>query len=317
MMHVLGAEIRRLLARRVTLIGLLGLLALMALFQLQVSSMVSPPSAETVAASQRSYDEYLREWEANHEEWEADCVDGGGSPQECAQPRPEPSDWGLAPTAYDVAASVAVSFGVYLGGMTVFVVAASFIAAEISTGSLANWLTFVPQRGRVFVSKLAVAAGFSLLVGLLLGVFTVGASALITVLQGQPLSGIDAIVAMAARGVLPVLAFGVLGFCTGLLTGSTGASVGVLLGGVFGVFVRSILAFSSVWAQRLSPWSPELNLEAILQNGTTYAVASGPTVDDSGVERALGLGQALGYWGVLLAALVAVSWLVFRRRDVT
>ena len=50
------------------------------------------------------------------------------------------------------------SFAVYLGGMVLFVVMASFIGAEVTTGSLANWLTFVPSRATVLGSKLAVAA---------------------------------------------------------------------------------------------------------------------------------------------------------------
>ena len=47
-----------------------------------------------------------------------------------------------------------MSFAVYLGGMALFVVMASFIGAEVTTGSLANWLTFVPHRATVLASKL-------------------------------------------------------------------------------------------------------------------------------------------------------------------
>ena len=320
MSRALRAEIRRLLARRLTLIALLGVLALIALFQVQVNQLVTPPSAQEVAEAQADYEEYRKDWEANHEEWEAECRASGGTEQDCADDKPLPQDWGVAALPYDEAASTAVTFGAYLAGLVVFVVTASFIGAEVTTGSLANWLTFVPSRRRVLVSKLLVASGFSLLVGLAVGALTVAISAVLTGIHGQPLTGLSDIVAMAARGSLVVGVFGVLGFCVALLTGSTGATIGVLLGGIFVLYVRTILAFGSRWAQWLSPWSPEVTLQAVLNRGTTYLVSSGTrggSEDYATTERSLSLLHGLGYWAVVLAVLIAVTWHVFRRRDVT
>ena len=320
MINVLRAEVRRLLGRRLTLLALLGLLAVVGLFQLQVNQLVTPPSAEEVATAQRQYEESLKDWEAHHKEYEADCVTDGESAEECAIPRPDPSEWGLTATPFDEAATIAVEFGGYLGGMVVFVVTASFIGAEVSTGSLANWLTFVPDRRRVFAGKLLVAAGFSLLVGLAVGALTVGVAVLLTSAHGQPLTGLSAVAAMALRSSLVVMIFGVVGFCLALLTRSTGATIGILLGGIFVMYVRIVLAFSSRWAQRLSPWSPDLNLQAVLKNGTTYQVSAGPGTDVDNyatVDKALSLLHGLGYWAVVLALVITGSWLVFRRRDVT
>ena len=296
MIHALRAETRRLLGRRVTLVALLALLGLIALFQLQVNAQVTPPSATEVAQAQQDYDRYVRDWEANHEQWEAECVSAGGTQQECVTPRPEPSDWGLAPQSFGDVVPAALSFAVYLGGMVLFVVMASFIGAEVTTV-------------------------VSVLVGALVGLVTVASSVAVTALHGQPLNGLDQVVAMAGRGVAVAAVFGVAGFCIGLLTGSTGASVGVLLGGIFLVFVRSVLVYTSTWAQRLSPWSPEVNLTAILDGGTTYAVSGVPGSGGDGaggfVEKTVGVAHGLGYWAVLLTALIAVTWLVFRRRDIT
>ena len=319
MRQVLRAEIRRLFTRRLTLLALLGLLALVALFQLQVNAMVTPPSPEAVAAAQAEYQEYLEDWEANREEWEAECVADGGSAQECATERPDPEGWGLAATPYDEAAGMAVTFGAYLGGMVIFVVTASFIGAEVTTGSLANWLTFVPDRRRVHAGKLLVAAGFSLLVGLAVGALTVAVSALLTLAHGQPLTGLPDIVAMAARGALVVGIFGVLGFCVALLTGSTGATIGVLLGAIFVLYVRIVLAYASRWAQLPAPMSPDVNLQAVLNKGTTYATSAGSGTGEGypSVEKTLSVWHGLGYWAVVLALLIAVTWHVFRRRDVT
>ena len=58
----------------------------------------SLPRPATSPRPRAAYEEYLRDWEANHEQWETECVTSGGTAQECAIPRPDPSDWGLAAT---------------------------------------------------------------------------------------------------------------------------------------------------------------------------------------------------------------------------
>ncbi len=320
MKHALRAETRRLLSRRLTLVALLVLFGMVALFQLQVNSAISPPSSAELAQNQADYQEYQRDWEANHETWEADCLDSGGTPAECAEPAPDPSGWGLAPESFRDVVPAAVGFAVYLSGLVLFVAMASFIGAECTTGSLANWLTFIPDRRIVLTSKLVVVTVFSLLVGGVASGLTVAASSVLALVHRQPLTGLDQVVAVAGRGVVVVLIFGVVGFCVGLLTGSTGASIGVLLGGLFLTYLRVILSVTTRWAEHLAPWSPEVNLAAILHAGTTYPVSAGPgTGPDSGslAERSLSLAHGLGYWAALLAVLVAVTWLVFRRRDVS
>ncbi len=127
----------------------------------------------------------------------------------------------------------------------------------------------------MLTSKLVVAAGFSLLVGVVATGLTVAASSVLALVHRQPLTGLDQVVAMAGRGVVVVMILGVLGFCVGLLTGSTGASIGVLLGGLVATYARLILSVTSRWAERLAAWSPEVNLSAILHAGTTYPVSTG------------------------------------------
>lgn len=321
MINALRAETRRLLSRRLIVVALLGLLLGIGLFQVLVNSMLTPPSAAQVAEAQRDYDEYLKDWEANHEEWETECTESGGTADECATPKPDPAEWGVAPSSFTEAVTPAISFGVYLGGFVLFIALASFIGAEASSGSLANWLTFIPDRNVVVGSKLIVVAAFSVLVGALVGLLTLGSAAALAGIHGQPLTGFGDLAAMAARGVLVMAILGIVGFTVGLLTGSTGASIGVLLGGVFVTYVLSALAFMTRWAQYLLPWSPSLNLEAILSNGASYQVITGsssPFDETAGfATKTISLAHGLGYWAVLLAALVAVTWVLFRRRDVT
>ena len=56
--------------------------------------------------------------------------------------------------------------------------------------------------------------------------------------------------------------------------------------------------------------------------GTTYAISTGSgRIDEQHagafVERSAGLAHGLGYWAVLPAVLIAVTWLLFRRRDLS
>lgn len=320
MINALRAETRRLVSRRMVLVTLLAMLAFVLLYQLQVSSEVAPPTAAEIAESQRDYDEYLADWEAHHEEWEAECTESGGTAEECSEPRPSLADWDLAPYAFDESVSSAIGLTTYLGGLVLFVAMASFVGAEASSGSLANWLTFVPRRSTVMASKLLVVAGFSVVVGAATGLLTVAASALVTTLHGQPLTGLGAMTAMAARAVLVVAVFGLAGFTVGLLTGSTGVSIGILLGGIFLTYAMSILTYVSPWARWLPQANPGVNLTAILDGGTTYevSVVSGSAYDDDGayLTRTLSMAHGLGYWAILLVSLLLVTWVVFRRRDV-
>ena len=77
---------------------------------------------------------------------------------------------------------------------------------------------------------------------------------------------------MGVRSVLPVIALAVLGFCIGLLTRHTAGAIGVLLAALVICFVRIGALSSQAWAQRITPWTPEGNLAAIVDRGYTYAV---------------------------------------------
>ena len=114
----------------------------------------------------------------NHERYEQECVDGGGTPAECAYPEPKLSDFVFVQSFEDVARG-AVQISIYLVAMTALMIGGSFIGAEFSSGSIANWLSFIPRRGQVYASKLITVAAFSALVSAV-------ATALTTVLRGRP-----------------------------------------------------------------------------------------------------------------------------------
>lgn len=75
------------------------------------------------------------------------------------------------------------------------------------------------------------------------------------------------------------------------------------------------------WAIRLTPWTPEANLLAVVQKGYHYQSAVDESSYQNGdaaepVVHTVSLEHGLLYLGVGLLVLLALTLLVFRRRDV-
>lgn len=131
-----------------------------------------------------------------------------------------------------------------------------------------------------------------------------------------PLAGVGDGAELATRGVLPAVLLGVVGFSVALVTRHTAGAIGVLLGYLVIFVVKSTLQFSQIWLQKLIPWFPDSNLSAIINKGVEYEVVTNAETYDS-VTRAISLTHGLVYWILLVAAVVLVSGLIFRRRDLT
>ena len=199
-------------------------------------------------------------------------------------------------------------------------IAASFIGAEYSSGSIANWLTFVPRRGRVFWSKLLTMIGFAALLGAFAAALVLFAAAVLARLYGSPIESFAELGAMGGRGVLAVIGLTVLGFCAALVTRHTAGAIGVLLGYAVLWFVRSGPLGSLAWAQRLTPWTPEASLAAIVEHGYAYSVPIEKVTPEGAsvewVEQTVSLTHGAIYWSILITLVIIGSLLIFRRRDV-
>lgn len=211
--------------------------------------------------------------------------------------------------------------GAYLLAFVGFLVGAGFVAAEFSSGSMANWLTFEPRRMRVYASKLT-AAGLGLLpvTVALLGMLTAGAWLIVG--QFGSTAGTTAKVwgdlgEMGARSVALTLATAVTGAAFGVLLRHTAAVLGIAVGymvlveGVFGQALEGV-----------RPWLLQLNVNAWLQHGATYFIESCTTdarggYTCQGVEKVLTFGHSSAYLGVVVALVIGLAALVFRRRDVS
>ena len=91
-----------------------------------------------------------------------------------------------------------------------------------------------------------------------------------------------------------------------------GVAIGylVLVEGIFGSLI-----------QASRPWLLQLNITAWLQHGATYMVEkcvtdSQGTYSCTGVDTVLSFGHSAAYLCVLVAFIIALAALVFRRRDV-
>jgi ABC-2 type transport system permease protein len=314
-LRLIRAETSRLLSRRFTRIALVVVLLAVGTFQLAVNSSLQPPTAAEQASSQAQYQEARRFWEEN----ERTC-DNAGNPPDCRYPEPQLSEFSLSRPFGEVTAE-SLQVAIYLVALAALMIAGSFIGAEYTSGSLANWLSFLPRRGRVFFTKLLTVAVFSALVSAVVTGLALAAAVVLAQTYGLPVGGLGAELTMLGRGVLVAVALAVLGFCIGTIGRHTAAAIGTLLGYLFVWFVRNAILSEAAWAQRLTPWSPEATLAAVVTGSHRYFVPTrsvgpdGMTIDY--VERTISLTDGLLYWGVLLTVVVAVTAVIFRRRDVT
>ncbi|WP_026928083.1 ABC transporter permease [Granulicoccus phenolivorans] len=183
-----------------------------------------------------------------------------------------------------------------LGATVAYIAAAAYQGSESSSGALGTWLSFVPERARVYAAKLgavtlAAAAYGTLLVGGSLG------SMLILTLSvgGNPAPGRAPLYAVNA--VLYIVAGALLGSALGTLLRSTLGALGAAIGLLVLSVVLSIL-----------PGMLGLRTPALL----TYSLAFLGIGDVVGARSA-----AAGVVTLLpVAVLVAVAAVVFCRRDV-
>jgi ABC-2 type transport system permease protein len=313
-------EVTRLLSRRFTGIALILLLLALGGYQLVVNQSLAPVTGEQLAAAQRAYEQSHEDWVDNHEKYERDCRGTGGTAAECAIPEPRLADFSVDPRPFKEAATTALELSSAVVALVAFMIAASFIGAEYSSGSIVNWLTFIPRRGRVFWSKLLTLIGFAALLGASGAALVLASALALAKLHNSQIESLRELAEMGARSSLAVIGLAVLGFCFALITRQTAGALGVLLGYAIVWFLRMSVLAERAWVQRSIPWTPEANLAAIVEHGHTYSVPTQNVGADgmkiNFVQHSLSFIHGAVYWSVLLALVIVGSLLIFRRRDV-
>ena len=235
---------------------------------------------------------------------------------------PTLEDMGIVVPIADTITESAMEPLVSVLGFLVLILMGSFVAAEFTTGSMGNWLTFKPRRVQVAASKLVAAAlGATLLAAGAVALLALGARMVATL--NRPGSDLqlpdpppldESLGQLVLRAVVLVLAAGVLGAALGLLIRHTAAVVGVLLGYV--VLVEGF-AVHALLQGRLTPFAVVPNAFAFLEKGYPYTAQKCTPEGCTFAEQTVSYTHGWVYLLVLAVIAVVVSVASFRRRDVT
>ncbi|HEU5111551.1 MAG TPA: ABC transporter permease subunit [Micromonosporaceae bacterium] len=184
-MSLARAEARRLAKRRVTrytlLLMVLGLAAIAVSFALTSQKIGPEQLAAARAEATRGEDLARQQADAERADCERVKESGGGGDRfppgfDCAQitgppPGTYQAEWYL-PYQFDFRKEFSIFIAVFCGilALFAFIVGASFVGAEWSSGGMMNLLLWRPKRLGVLFTKLGVLLGAVLGIGLALGV---------------------------------------------------------------------------------------------------------------------------------------------------
>lgn len=315
-----------------TAVRWLALLAVVAALAVVASVYVSarPPSAQALADAEQQYAFAEQDWAENGEQYVQDCRTG----EEQAQATDPGSDWGCdemaprpelylpqQPTFADSASS-------WLAGGTLFLLllafaaGVTFVTAEMASRSIATWLTFVPRRGRVYASKVTVAA-LGVLVPTAVAVAVVVGGAWAAAAVNDALGDVTGALwrdlgGQALRALAAAAVLGAVGAALGFLTRSAAAALGIGVGWL--LLVDSVV---TGFLPQVTPWTITAGLQAWLRDGYTYWLTvpcppldGVPQVGSCTAERTLSMLHGGALVAVVAVLLVAGGAVVFRRRDV-
>lgn len=333
MTRLTRVELRRILSRRIVHLSVLALLAVSALMAWGLWQSVRPISdvqEQARAAFEQIHADWEQQQEFQDEESIAQCLEDQEAERErmgddtiefgCEWPEPTYEEVlaGYAPPSmanlyesnlYQL--GLLVLLLVLLGGSTA-------TAAELSHRTLGTWLTFEPQRDRVFASKVLASGLITIPLTALYLALVLGGIPLIFRLRGVD----DAVTAaqwddlgwMSARIALLALVIGMVGAAAGLLLRHTGAVLGLVLGYLL-VAENMVRGLFPQWAH----WLISDNITAWINDGhelRTWVCEEGFDGTCREVITPISLEHGALVVGVVSALVLIVSWVLFRRRDI-
>lgn len=279
-----------------------------------------PPSAADIARAESSLAEAVAEWEAHHEEWYRDCMEmvapGGLSAEDCAESVARPTLENQLPyrSTWEQATAGAALSAAVIGGLAALAMGASFLGAEYRHGTMSTWLTFVPNRGRVFGAKCAIAVGAGLVVmAATYAVLMLGVAITFAWLRPGDIDAWTPLLQALGRGLGLAVMVTLMGAGLAVVFRHTVAAAALpvgymLLGGAFNIVGMLPGGLGLV------RWLPENNLFAYLLDGWTAHAFDHAT--QTPVEVHISGAQGATYLVVLTGVIVLAAHLVFWRRDV-
>jgi ABC-2 type transport system permease protein len=228
-------------------------------------------------------------------------LDSGAAPDPT---QPTPAAEMLPPLVYSFASSIGYVFPLLIGALAV--------TNEFRHQTVTPTFLATPKRGGVLAGKLAVAAGFGALYGVIGVLSAVGLGAAVMAGFGiDPLLGESETWAILGRMLIAMALWGAIGVAVGVLIPSQVGSIVVIL--AFTQFVEPIVRVAAGLVEPLAnvaQFLPGAASDALV--GASFYALAGPVAGDS-LEPWQG-GLVLAGYAVVLAAIgYAVSW----RRDVT
>ncbi len=188
---------------------------------------------------------------------------------------------------------------------------ATFVGAEIATGSLSQWLTFSPNRHKVYASKLLVALFGGLVLGLVACLGYHAVAQLVGLQLGWPTVGPDAPVLL--RSTLLVGLACVTGAALAALFSHTAAAPVAL--GAYIVFLVIRSMFGS-YADLLVRASLELHVHGFVWGTFSYP-ADYDEITYEAIWATIPLWESVAYVLGIVATVVALGWWRLVRRDHT
>ncbi|WBQ04520.1 ABC transporter permease subunit [Kribbella sp. CA-293567] len=326
MIRLTAVELRRLTSRRITLAGVAALLVVTAFMLFASWQQAKPLSAEEQRQNQVYFEEAQKDWKLNGTQYQKDC-----EASYAAAPDPKPAlkefcpgpptreQFGKPKTVFAEVMPEGLQGSSYLLLFVAFLVAASFVGAEFSSGSIGNWLTFEPRRMRVYGSKLLAAAiGFVPVAVVITGILLLGTFLIVDQLgttAGTTSKVWGNLFETSGRIVATTAVGAALGGVVGLLLRHTAAAIGLVMG-----YIVIIEAVFGGFLAGVQPWLIRLNFDAFVGHGTTYFVdecdGGGGNYTCNMVEKHLSFEHGAWYLSVATVLAIVLGALVFRRRDV-
>lgn len=327
MIRLVRVELQRLFSRRLTLFTSLGLLVITAVVIFGTAHDAKPLSGQELTMAQQSFEQAQKDWKLHGAEMVKECRKAEATEREndptvnfaCDMQAPTWANWGKPAVELQRALPDTLQIGSYALAFVAFLLGAGFLAAEFSTGSMGNWLTFEPRRLRVYGSKL-LAAGLGVLApAVVVLALLVGSVWIICDAWGSTAmpKGWGPPLLMALRVLALTAVAAVAGAALGSLVRHTAAAIGLAMAYlvlVEGMFVNSFL-------QPQQPWLLLKNVEAWVAKGTTFfldecRVDQAGNYMCAGVERNVSFGHGTAYLAVACGLIVLLGAILFRRRDV-
>ena len=336
MVRLLTVELSRLRARRAVLLLLAAAIIVPVIIAVSTVWSTRPPSDAELASVQAQVEaetalprtqRTLEKCLDNPQRWgiEDSAPDLRTACEEMVLPQPE---WFSYYQVLDLEEERDFGSGtvvVAVLGVVMFLLGATFVGHDWSTGSMSNQLLFQPRRMRVWAAKALAVTSVSLAVAAV--VTTAYWLSLDLVLQLRDTPAPDGALLAALeqgwRGAAFAAAGGLGGYALTMLSRSTVFSLGAL----FAVSVAGGVLLGTIGPDDRGTLDPTINAQAIITDGTDYYVdvpnrcydgtsEEQPADDECDDRGERSLEQGVTYYGVLLGAVGLASIGSFRRRDV-